>query len=336
MDSRLLIDSIVRQTTVLLAHLSTAAGLRAPLANVADQVFVQLAREIESQGVGRKVAADMFGLALRTYQRKVQRLGEEVAPGQSLFQAILSYLEESGSASRQKLIEKFSSKDEVVVMAVVNDLVSSGLVYRTGRGPRSVVGLVPDADLTRLARNDEGGALEDFVWLAVFKEPGMTERAFAERFGDRDAVHRALAVLVADGRVQRVERAGETVLESGPFVVPVGATRGWEAAVFDHFQAVTTAIMSKLRNIGPRSVSGELIGGTTVHFGIHDAHPHRDEVLGSLERVRAVMEVLREKVTQYNLAHPVPEEERTRVTFYFGQSMTPPGEVLEATWGDAP
>jgi hypothetical protein len=62
MDSRLLIDSIVRQTTVLLAQLSTAAGLRAPLANVADQVFVQLAKEIESQGVGRKVAADMFGL----------------------------------------------------------------------------------------------------------------------------------------------------------------------------------------------------------------------------------------------------------------------------------
>jgi hypothetical protein len=103
----------------------------------------------------------------------VQRLGEEIAPGQSLFQAILLYLEESGSVSRQKLIERFASKDEVVVMAVVNDLVSSGLVYRSGRGPRSVVGLVPDADLDRLARSDEGGALEDFVWLAVFKEPGM-------------------------------------------------------------------------------------------------------------------------------------------------------------------
>jgi alpha-tubulin suppressor-like RCC1 family protein len=38
MHTSLLIDSIVRQTTVLIAHLSTAAGIRAPLAHVADEV----------------------------------------------------------------------------------------------------------------------------------------------------------------------------------------------------------------------------------------------------------------------------------------------------------
>ncbi len=36
MDAKLLIDAIVQQTTVLIAHLSTSAGLRAPLAHVAD------------------------------------------------------------------------------------------------------------------------------------------------------------------------------------------------------------------------------------------------------------------------------------------------------------
>jgi len=49
----LLIDAIVRQTTVLIAHLSTAAGIRAPLAHVADEVFLRLASEIEAQGVGQ-------------------------------------------------------------------------------------------------------------------------------------------------------------------------------------------------------------------------------------------------------------------------------------------
>jgi hypothetical protein len=58
MNSKRLVDAIVRQTTVLIAEIATAAGIRAPLARVADQVFVQLAREIESQGVGRKVAAE--------------------------------------------------------------------------------------------------------------------------------------------------------------------------------------------------------------------------------------------------------------------------------------
>jgi hypothetical protein len=71
MNSRLLIDAIVQQTTVLIAQLSTAAGIRAPLAHIADQVFLELSREIERQGVSRKVAADMFGLALRGYQKRV-------------------------------------------------------------------------------------------------------------------------------------------------------------------------------------------------------------------------------------------------------------------------
>ena len=74
MNVRLLVDGIVRQTTILIAQLSTTAGVRAPLAHVADQVFLDLAREIEGQGVSRKVVADMFGLAIRSYQKKVRRL----------------------------------------------------------------------------------------------------------------------------------------------------------------------------------------------------------------------------------------------------------------------
>ena len=82
MDLKLLIDGIVRQTTVLIAQLSTSAGVRAPLAHVADQVFLELAREIEALGVGRRVAADMFGMALRSYQKKMQRLTESASePG---------------------------------------------------------------------------------------------------------------------------------------------------------------------------------------------------------------------------------------------------------------
>jgi hypothetical protein len=74
-----LIDGIVRQTTVLIAQLSTVSGIRAPLSRVADQVFLSLARELEAQGVGRKVAADMFGLALRSYQLKITRLAQSTS-----------------------------------------------------------------------------------------------------------------------------------------------------------------------------------------------------------------------------------------------------------------
>src|SRR5215208_5186345 len=98
MNSRLLIDAIVQQTTILLARVSTAAGIRAPLAHVADEVFVTLAREIEAQGVGRKVAADMFGLALRTYQKKVRRLTEsETERTETLWAAVLDFVAQGGS-----------------------------------------------------------------------------------------------------------------------------------------------------------------------------------------------------------------------------------------------
>jgi len=40
----LLIDALVRQTTVLVAQLATAAGSRAQLAHTANQVFLDLVR----------------------------------------------------------------------------------------------------------------------------------------------------------------------------------------------------------------------------------------------------------------------------------------------------
>jgi hypothetical protein len=130
-DTKLLIDAIVHQTTVLIAQLSTAAGIRAPLAHIADQVFVELSREIEAQGVSRKVAADMFGLAIRSYQKKVQRLTESVsARDRTLWQAVIEALEQAGSLSRRELFARFAHDDPVVVGSVLNDLVSSGLVQR--------------------------------------------------------------------------------------------------------------------------------------------------------------------------------------------------------------
>lgn len=333
MNARLLIDHIVRQTTVLIAQLSTSSGVRAPLARVADQVFVQLAREIESQGVSRKVAADMFGIALRTYQRKVQRLTEEAEPDATLWHGVLGYLEEHGPATRAELLDRFGTKDDVVLMSIVNDLVAGGLAYRSGRGDSAILGLVPEADVRRLLEHEEADALEGFVWHSIFKGEHVTEAALAEHFGDGEAVRRALDALIADGRVRRSEHGGSVAYEAGPFLVPVGAPKGWEAAVFDHFQAVTAAIAAKLRVAGPRSALSDVIGGTTMHFGIHDAHPHRDKVLRTLATVRGMLDALLAEVTEYNREHPVDEDRRTRVTFYFGQYVVEPASNSEPNPG---
>src|SRR5262245_30843037 len=75
-DVPLLIDALVPQMTVLIAQLATSGGVRAPLSHVANQVFLELANELAAQGVSRKVSADMFGMALRAYVRKVRRLDD--------------------------------------------------------------------------------------------------------------------------------------------------------------------------------------------------------------------------------------------------------------------
>src|SRR5512139_841912 len=107
MNLDVLIDSIVRQTTVLIAQLATAAGGRAPLAHTANQVFTELVRELKDQGLGNRVIADMFGLTLRTYHNRVRRLAESSTfQGRSLWEAVLSFVQEKGPVRRVDVLRR--------------------------------------------------------------------------------------------------------------------------------------------------------------------------------------------------------------------------------------
>jgi hypothetical protein len=145
LNLRLLIDGVVRQTTVLIAQLSTASGVRAPLAHVADQVFVELAREIEAQGVRRQVVADMFGMALRSYQKKMRRLTESASVSErTLWQAVLDLVERE-QPTRRRVLERFERDGEREVAAVLKDLVRSGLVSVTGTGNQALYAVTSQA-----------------------------------------------------------------------------------------------------------------------------------------------------------------------------------------------
>src|SRR5262245_22995609 len=131
-----LIHAIVRQTTILIAQLATARGLRAPLAHIANQVFLDLVSELERQGVSRKVSADMFGLGLRTYRRKIQQLNESSTErGRSLSEVILEHVRDEGLVTRAEVLLRFAADDEALVRAVLHDLCESQLVFMAGTGP---------------------------------------------------------------------------------------------------------------------------------------------------------------------------------------------------------
>lgn len=199
MNVKLLIDAIVQQTTVLIAQLSTAAGIRAPLAHVADRVFVELSRELEAQGLGRKVVADMFGMALRGYQKRVQRLTESATVrDRTLWEVVLEYIKEHEHVTRRQVFARFARDAEPAVAAVLHDFSSSGLVYASGQGQAMLYRAAAESALQALA--NEGGldSLAAMVCTVVYHQPGGNG---ASRFRLRRWLHwRTVATRSAWGR----------------------------------------------------------------------------------------------------------------------------------------
>lgn len=325
MNGKLLIDAIMRQTTVLVAQLSTAAGIRAPLAHLADEVFVTLARELETQGVGRKVAADMFGLALRAYQKKVQRLTGSVGEQErTLWEAVLDFVGEHGSVTREQVLEHFARDGEREVIGVLTDLVGSALIYASGRGASAVYGLTTDAERRLSAEAADAESRGAIAWATVRGARGISTAGLAKalRLGVPE-MREVVARLLSEERVLREADGDDAPLRASPLLIPLGTELGWEAAVLDHFRAVAKAIAAKVRRGRPRSAEDDIVGGATLSFKVQPNHPHWRRVLELLARTRGDVNALWNEVEEHNVAHPFPDEDATRVWFYFGQYVEP-------------
>jgi hypothetical protein len=122
---------------------------------------------------------------------------------------------------------------------------------------------------------------------------------------------------VRTGRV--TERDG--ILESANLVLPLGAEQGWEAALLDHYRAVTVAIATKVRAGLGASSAADRIGGSTFTFTVTPTHPYEAEVYDTLKRTRAAVQALWDRVAAYNEANSPEAEKSTRVTFYVGQTV---------------
>jgi hypothetical protein len=322
MNINILIDSLVRQTTVLIAHLATAAGARAQLTSLANQVFVDLIRELKEQGLGNKVIADMFGLSLRNYHYKVRRLLESnTERGRTLWEAMLTYIQNHGPVSRGELLMRFSRDDEYTVRGILKDMIDSGIILRTGRGEEPSYRL-PGSEENRAPAGDDGNGLANLVWVAVSNHGPVSRSQLLEHVpAGKKALDRALDKLLAEERISRVEAEGEPRYECRDCLIAMGDTAGWEAAVFDHYQAMVTALCAKLRSGARSATPGEWIGGSTYAFDVCAGHPYHDEVVGFLQATRDRASALRHRVEQYNADHALPEEGAMQVVAYVGQTV---------------
>jgi hypothetical protein len=318
LNAHLLIDAVVQQTMVFIAQLATAGGVRAPLAHVAEKVFLDLTTELSSRGVKKNVIADMFGMALRTYHRRVRELGEsKTDSGRSVWEAVLGFIRDRGPVSGRDVLVRFAGDDAEVVSGVLSDLSHSGLVYRAGRGDGARYRIAEDADFS----GDDATvspAREHLVWLAVYRHGPTTEEAVRSfTHVGASACKDALDALVRSGRVVETRTASGSAYTTDRFEVPLGAGVGWEAAVLDHFQAMVTAIIAKL-NRG-RS-AGDLIGGSTWSLDVWRGHPLESEAKSLLAKTRVAVEDLRARIDSHNrrARRDGPGE---RVVFYAGQSI---------------
>lgn len=316
-----LIDAMVRQTSVLLAQLATSGGARAQLANTANQVFLDIVGALREQGLGSRVIADMFGLALRTYQERVRRLSESrTIRGKSLWEAVLEHIQVHGPLLRADVLQRFRYDDGESVRGVLRDLTHAGLIYRTGRGD-AVSYRAIDAEQMSVLGNQSEESLLNVVHITVQqKGPLGASEVVAQTALPADAVARALVTLSERGLVRAQGLTGQERYTSDLCALPYDDPKGWEAAVFDHYQAMVGALCAKLE-LGSKGASrNDVIGGSTFGFEVWPGHPHYDEVRGLLASFRSSCGELRERVAAHNQSTDPPLQ-RERVTTYFGQNV---------------
>ncbi|MDH5674490.1 MAG: hypothetical protein OEZ06_20350 [Myxococcales bacterium] len=320
MNLKILIDGVVRQTTVLIAQLATAGGVRAPLSHVANQVFVDLSRELEAQGVSRKVSADMFGMALRTYLRRVQWLSEDTAErDQSLWEAVLEYLGQGGLLARGRIFERFADHDPDLVRGVLHDLTESGLAFASGKGDSRVYRATTEAERVQMRAAGGDGGFDELVWTLVYREgPLARARLIAASGNDAARVDQALTRLLARGHVVCEGDRDRGSYSASALEIRLGSEIGWEAAVLDHYQALVKTICQRLLG-GSASAEGR-VGGSTFTFDVWPGHPLADEVYACLQRFREAHVDLYERVEAYNAEHGLPEQ-LDRVLVYGGQCL---------------
>jgi len=323
MHAARLIDALVRQTTVLIAGLATASGQRAQLAHVANLVFADLVRELREQGIGNKVIADMFGMALRTYRRKVARLSaSQTVQGQSLWEAVLAHVQQRGPVSRADVLQRFARDDETVLRSVLLDLIETGLMRAEGEG--DAVELTAAATAPTPDPAQQAATLESLVLVALHRSGPLELAELAKLVpASQPELDAALAQLVESGLATLEQRGPHKRWGCERCVIGFGDELGWEAAVLDHYQAMVGALVHKLRSGARRSALGDHIGGSTFVFDLWEGHPLQARALGYLRSMREQGSALRQAIDEHAAATPMPGQAKAlRVVAYVGQNVT--------------
>lgn len=155
----------------------------------------------------------------------------------------------------------------------------------------------------------------------MYREGPLTRDALSKLIRTKE-LDVALPRLVAAGRVRMTLKDAEPEYSANEFFVPKGSPVGWEAAVFDHFQALVKTIAQRVS--GAAEGREEQIGGSTYSFDVWPGHPHEGEALAQLKEFRQRTSNLRERIRAHNQTHVHPPR-FSSVTLYAGQAVIDSG-----------
>jgi hypothetical protein len=203
---------------------------------------------------------------------------------------------------------------------VLRDLTSSGLVFASGQGAATLYRPTTEDDRKALLDAASLDSVVAMTWATIFHHPGIDLAGLCRLVAaEEQLLVQALGALRTEGRVVADDWDSLRGLRAERFVVPVGAESGWEAAVFDHYRAVSNAIGAKLQRHALRSTRDDAIGGATLRFELSGDHVYRERVHGLLRETRARVNALWDEVNEHNARHPIAEADKEHACFYFGQ-----------------
>jgi DNA-binding Lrp family transcriptional regulator len=223
--------------------------------------------------------------------------------------------------TRTEVLTRFPRDDEGQVRAVLHDLCESQLLFSSGSGLNTTYRATSEEEFSTLQQRRGTDGSDELLVALIYRDGPLTLKEVASRAQlDPSAIEAALGRLLAAGRIEQIEHNAGPRYKAGALVIPLGAAVGWEAAVFDHFKALVTTIMCRLREDRTAPALADQIGGSTYTIDVWNGHPLADEVYGTLGRMRAALSELRSRVDEFNQERELPDS-YTRVLIYAGQCL---------------
>jgi hypothetical protein len=317
-----LVESLVPHIAELLATLASGNPLRMHFADIANKTLLDMVEVLRQDGVSQEAIAASLGLTINGFRSKMKLMraryrepntSEDAPIARTLLERVYAFIDESASTrgvTASAIATQFKGVKADSLQGVLHFLVKSGLLAVSGDGRSRVYRAV----------NRPGGN-PGFVdaMILLFREGPMTLMNLVTRMG--------LPLATCEEYLERLREAKSLVETTGAdgskrysvteYYVPVDATEGYEAALFDHLATVIAAVCKKVRGGVHVATMRDQNGGATYAFDVHEDDPTYLEIVGHLSRMRAQLAAWHHEVT----LRPQGTGTTRRVTIYLGQMV---------------